>query len=266
MNKFKLLSPVCGIDDFSFLYLALGDGLCCLKYTDLTITNDFDLILESQMIVSISKMLKHENIIRYFYSFVHEESLWSVCPVILCTMSHLVTLTLLTEKEAATVIKSVLKGLEYLHSKNWLHNDIRADNVLIDHAGCIKLSGLHQVSPLNAKRHQAWDFVQLPEWIAPELMHNTAKSVKSDIYSVGILTLELVHGKTPFHNWPPLKILVKKFQKLKITNVSRTTKNFVKQALKQVSNRPTAQKMQKHKFIKNSLSNDLFLQKIKNVI
>jgi serine/threonine protein kinase len=74
------------------------------------------------------------------------------------------------------------------------------------------------------------------EWAAPEVIAQHHKyDEKSDMYSFGMLALELLFGKTPFEGWPALKVLLCKMnfpcpgiEKMDEKNVSESMWRMIK--------------------------------------
>jgi serine/threonine-protein kinase OSR1/STK39 len=82
------------------------------------------------------------------------------------------------EAVIATVLREVLKGVSYLHEKNCIHNNIRADNIYLDGNGEVKLGGLHQLvqTMSNGKlKRSIFNFYGDPEWLAPEVLSQVLK-------------------------------------------------------------------------------------------
>ena len=87
------------------------------------------------------------------------------------------------------------------------------------------------------KRLCIYDFKGDPEWSAPEVVcQEVGHDMSADIYSLGITLYELSHGKTPFCEWPPLKILIAKSDREKDyvackPTLSRTFAKIIKKCL-----------------------------------
>eukprot|EP01083_Nonionella_stella_P124980 377776_1 len=112
----------------------------------------------------------------------------------------------LNEDQIQVVMRESLKGLEYLHSKNIVHRDIKACNVLLDDRGACKLADLG-VSKDTTQYGPAQTTVGTPYWMAPEILAKGAYNVKADIWSLGITAIEMATGKPPHSDKPPLQVI-----------------------------------------------------------
>eukprot|EP01083_Nonionella_stella_P167076 560590_1 len=112
----------------------------------------------------------------------------------------------LTEHQIKMVMRESLNGLEYIHSKNIVHRDIKACNVLLDDRGACKLADLG-VSKDTTQYGPAQTTVGTPYWMAPEILAKGAYNVKADIWSLGITAIEMATGKPPHSDKPPLQVI-----------------------------------------------------------
>ncbi|KAJ3377773.1 Actin-like 6A [Entophlyctis sp. JEL0112] len=229
-----------GVCDVNFLYLAKykpTNETVTLNYTDLTLSTDDEFVDEmivrsSQIIrahkekkqrtVCNTRLCRHAHILPFHTSFVENERLWSVTlPVSTGSLRGLLRDNFPTglpdDATVATVLLQVLRALEYLHANRMIHNDLRADNILLDADANVRVTGLRQLVNLARDGGYAKNvFSRLSdniEWAAPEIMaQHSSFDEKVDIYSFGITAIELAYGHTPFDDWPPLKIMLSKLE------------------------------------------------------
>uniref|UniRef100_A0A6B2LDN0 Protein kinase domain-containing protein n=2 Tax=Arcella intermedia TaxID=1963864 RepID=A0A6B2LDN0_9EUKA len=100
-------------------------------------------------------------------------------------------------------------GIEYLHEKGILHNDVKSPNVLLDGS----LRG--KVTDFGASRKKVSESVSVGAgglvgtvcWMAPEVERGGGCGRFSDMFSVGMVLWELVSFETPFVKMTPLEYL-----------------------------------------------------------
>ncbi|KAI9098605.1 kinase-like domain-containing protein [Phlyctochytrium arcticum] len=268
IQDYELLSDIGGVDDISYLYLArhLPTGeYVALKYTDLTLSPDFELIDELVRTVRHTTLCSHRNILPYWTTFTENERMWNVThPMRGGTFRSIMRNHFqdgLNDATVATVLREVLKAVTYMHDNKMIHNDIRADNILLDGRGEIRITGLRQMAILSQGGEYIKSVFSLVgdniEWAAPEVMaQNSNYDEKADIYSFGITALELAYNKTPFDDWAPLKILLSKLEypcpAIASTKVvSKEFKRMVSACLhKDPTRRPSARELAEHPFFK----------------
>lgn len=104
----------------------------------------------------------------------------------------------LKESEVAAILHFVVRGLQYLHSKDIIHRDIKAGNVLLDNKGVAKLADFGVSSRLQESNGKTASNKGTPLWMAPEVLDGGIRyDLSADVWSLGIMAIELAEGKPP---------------------------------------------------------------------
>lgn len=162
----------------------------------------------------------------------------------------------LNENVAAIYISQVLQGLSYLHKQNVIHRDIKAANILIQ-GGVAKLADFGLALDLKEYGHTLRECAGTPYWMAPEVINGDPVDHKSDIWSVGSTTIELLDGKPPFFDLAPLPAMFQIAGERPVPipkTVSEKCKSFLQLCFqKNPKNRPEASELLKNEWIMQAL-------------
>jgi serine/threonine-protein kinase len=101
----------------------------------------------------------------------------------------------LNAAEASLVGREVCRALAAVHAANLVHRDVKARNVMREHAGRIVLMDFG--AGLRADRSGHAPTIGTPHYMAPELFEGAGASRLTDVYSVGVLLYFLVTGRYP---------------------------------------------------------------------
>ncbi|WAR25726.1 STE20-like protein [Mya arenaria] len=95
------------------------------------------------------------------------------------------------------MLLEVACGLEYLHNKGLVHMELTQDTITLDEEGNVRLTGAclprHAHFPDYRETTEAGDFV----YLAPEVLRKERYEPPADIYSFGLLVLEMIHYGVP---------------------------------------------------------------------
>ncbi|XP_051933997.1 serine/threonine-protein kinase PAK 4 isoform X2 [Hippocampus zosterae] len=206
--------------------------------------------------VVIMRDYHHENVVEMYNSYLVGDELWVVMEFLEGgALTDIVTHTRMNEEQIATVCLSVLKALSVLHTQGVIHRDIKSDSILLTHDGRVKLSDFGFCAQVSKDVQRRKSLVGTPYWMAPELISRLPYGPEVDIWSLGIMVIEMVDGEPPYFNEPPLKAMKMIRDNLppKLKNlhkVSPVLKGFLDRMLvRDPSQRASASELLKHSFL-----------------
>lgn len=159
--------------------------------------------------ISVMKDKKHPNVVNYFESYlVDETQLWVIMEYMqFGPLTDLVTTLVLREGQIAMIVRETLKAIEFLHSNRIIHRDIKSDNILLGLDGQVKVIDFGFCAQLENSDEKRRTFAGSPYWLSPEIITRKAYDTKTDIWSLGILIIEMLEGAPPYLNEAPLKAI-----------------------------------------------------------
>jgi serine/threonine protein phosphatase PrpC len=100
--------------------------------------------------------------------------------------------------QVVRIIEQIIAGVRALHRKETLHQDLKPDNIIIDHAGVVKIIDYGSVAVAGLKETDA-PFTRLQElgtkrYSAPEYALGRRPSTRSDLFSIGVIAYQLFGG------------------------------------------------------------------------
>lgn len=107
--------------------------------------------------------------------------------------------------DAQRYMKQIARGLSYLHSRNIMHLDIKAENILIDTRNNIKIIDFGLSSFFEWGRKYT-EFAGTIYYLSPEMILKYY-DYRTDIWSLGILYFEMIEGDVPFKGDDDMEII-----------------------------------------------------------
>ncbi|KAJ7952929.1 Protein kinase [Quillaja saponaria] len=275
-SKLETLSMKCqwqkgkliGRGTFGSVYVATNretGALCAMKEVELLPDDpkSAECIKQLEQEIKVLSHLKHPNIVQYYGSEIVEDSFYIYLEYVhpgsinKYVREHCGAIT---ESVVRSFTRHILSGLAYLHSKKTIHRDIKGANLLVDSAGVVKLADFGMAKHLTGQVADL-SLRGSPYWMAPELMLAVMKKDNSsdlafavDIWSLGCTIIEMFTGKPPWSEYEGAAAMFKVMRdKPPIPEtLSSDGKDFLRCCFKRnPAERPTAQKLLGHRFLKN---------------
>lgn len=144
--------------------------------------------LDSQYIIKVLDFGMYQE---YFYiSFEYIEGK---------SLRNLLKETELTFDQKKHLMIQLLKGLHYAHANQIIHRDIKPENIFVDNSLNLKIGdfGLALSSEDNLVTNP-YSIVGTPSYMSPEQVRGAKLNAQSDLFSAGVVLVELFTGKNPF--------------------------------------------------------------------
>ena len=224
--------------------------------------------------VSILKKVSHKNIIKYYSSFLEKNILYIIMEY--AELGDLYSLIkhykkhskFFSELDLWKISSEILSGLDYLHSHNIIHRDIKCLNLFITKDRHIKIGDLGVSAFSSGGENFHYTRVGTPLYISPELVKQKPYDYKTDIWSFGCSLYHLACLEPPFTGGNLIVLgnnIVKGVPKALPNHYSNDLKNFVDKMLeKKAEKRPSAKEALD--MIPNNILNDMKTQGEKIVI
>lgn len=106
-----------------------------------------------------------------------------------------------THPQIRNVVRQVATALQFAHNHGVVHRDIRPSNIVLSPEGKVKLTDFGLAIDVSAGAEDAADDLSIsgaPAYMAPEQIVGDVVDGRADIYSLGIVTYEMLTGEAPF--------------------------------------------------------------------
>ncbi len=118
----------------------------------------------------------------------------------------------LAPREAAELLLTVARAVDYLHRHKIVHRDLKPSNIMLDEQGVPHVTdfGLAKVFEGDSRETATGTIIGTPAYMAPEQAsgRTTEVSPRSDVYSLGAILYEMLTGQPPFRENNPLDTLL----------------------------------------------------------
>jgi serine/threonine protein kinase len=108
----------------------------------------------------------------------------------------------LTSDKAIQIARQLCAGLGAAHDQGVLHRDLKPANIMIDGRGQVRIADFG-IAALASRAEDSSPYAGTPAFMAPELFDGGRPTIRSDLYSLGVILYEVVTGKEPFEGASP---------------------------------------------------------------
>ena len=167
----------------------------------------------------VGKRINHENVLKVLSTPRKKTSLYYVTEFIegRTLRQWMETHPKPDVKTAIHIIEQIAKGLQAFHRLEMLHQDLKPENIMFDYNGVVKIidfgsvkiAGISEIAPLVDD-----NLLGTVNYTAPEYHTGQGGTVKSDLFSLGVIAYEILNSALPFGQDLPEKPTAAKLQKL----------------------------------------------------
>ena len=207
-DRYIILSLL-GRGGLGTVYLARDTQLektVALKVLPKEVATDLRAIEMMKEEVRIAQDLRHENIgaVYNFEVDTEKQASFIVMEFVDGVDLHTLLGRMPKRRFSLIVVAHILQGcaeaLDYAHSKRIIHRDVKPKNIIMRRDGVVKMLdfGIARRLSETMSRISREPVAGTPTYMSPEQLSGRGIDRRSDIYSLGVMTYELLTGSTPF--------------------------------------------------------------------
>jgi serine/threonine-protein kinase len=175
-------------------------------------TDDQQLLLRFKREINLNRKIKHPNVAR-----IHDFGMSGDFPFI--TMEYVPGKDLRTiiqlegklpQARAISILRQIALGTEAAHKLGIIHRDLKSQNVMVEDSGAVAILDFGLARGKTTEQ-LTLDSVMVgtPHYMSPEQALGRPTDSRSDVYSIGVISYEILTGHVPFDGESPLVIAMK---------------------------------------------------------
>jgi len=175
--------------------------------------------------IALHKELVHPHIVRYYDSIGEGDFIYFLLEY--CAKNTLYFFVHvrqgLPDILALRFFYQVAQAIKFMHDRNIIHRDIKPENLLVDDDFNLKVCDLGWACKLNNERPRRKSIAGTFEYMAPEVIYEHGHGKEFDVWTLGILLYEMLHGTSPYSADSHIE-MQREFDQRKITYSNKISK------------------------------------------
>lgn len=146
--------------------------------------------------IELHRGLRHDSIVRFFDVLREGPMVYILLEYAAnsCLYYYINTSYGLPEDVALRFFYQIVSAVGYLHDKQVIHRDIKPENILLDEGLNAKLCDFGWATGLQVEGEVRYSVCGTYEYMSPEIFYEQSHSTKTDVWCLGILLFEMLHG------------------------------------------------------------------------
>ena len=188
-----------------------------LKFLNANVSSDEEMLKRFVHELRYSRRITHKNVIR-IYDFLYIGGVYAI------SMEYFPSHTLGTEianekpmspKKAVTYAIDICIGMSVAHQQGIIHRDLKPANILINDGGLVKIVDFGVAAAAKSGDTQLTKtgyVIGSPKYMAPEQILGKKVDERADIYSLGVITYEMLSGNPPYSRGDHMSVMYQHVQ------------------------------------------------------
>ena len=156
-------------------------------------------------------LLSHPNIVQVYNTAITNSTKYIIMEYVegITLKKHIDHRGALPEREVIYYATQILSALDYIHSKNIVHCDIKPQNIILLQNGNIKVAdfGIARLDAMLDRSKEKSDVaLGTVYYVSPEQAQGKAPQAESDLYSLGVMLYEAMTNRLPFYHDNPTEV------------------------------------------------------------